>query len=146
MTAQTNENVQGNTTHEIRNVRSKTKIRHLQSTETAWNLGRNHVENALPELTTVQRFERRRCHVETSTSSVDGGHIDRRPVRRVGDAPAIAAVPRVPHDVESAADVRVVGNRVERRERGDEAVVPVRARDAVERAGGVVERGVERGP
>jgi len=146
MTAQTNENVQGNTTHEIRNVRSKTKIRHLQSTERAWNLGRNHLENALPNFTTVQRFERRRCQVETSARSVNGGHIDRRSVRRVGDAPAIAAGRSVPHDVESAADVREVGNRVERRERGGEAVVPVRARDVVERAGGAVERGVERGP
>jgi len=142
MTSQTNENVQGNTTHEIRNVR---KIRHLQSAERAWNFGRNHVENALPDLTTVQRFERSSCHVETSARGVDRGHIDRRPVRRVSDAPAIAAVRRVPRDVESAADVREIGNRGERRERGDEAVGPVRARDVVERAGGVVERGVERG-
>jgi len=100
----------------------------------------------LPDLTTVQRFERRRCHVETSASSVDRGHIDRRPVRRVSDAPASAAVRRVPRDVEGTTDVRVVGNRIERRESGDEAVDSVRARDVVERAGGVVESGVERSP
>jgi len=100
----------------------------------------------LSDLTTVQSFERRRSHVETSARSVDRGHINRRPVRRVSDAPAPAAVRRVPRDIESTTDVRVVGNIAERRELGDEAVVPVRARDAVERAGGVVERGVERGP
>jgi len=75
----------------------------------------------------------------------DRGHKDRRPVLRVSDAPAPAAVGRVPRDVESAADVRVVGNLVERRVFGDEAVVPVRARDVVERVSGVVVRAVERG-
>ena len=100
----------------------------------------------MSDLTTVQRFERLRCQVETSARGVDGGHNDRRPVRRVGDAPAFAAVRRVPRDVESAADVREVGKRGERRERGYEAVVPVRACDVVERLGGVVEKGVERSP
>jgi len=128
------------------NVQSQIKIRHLQSTVRGCNFGGGHVNRTLPNLTAVQRFERRRCHVETMPGSVDGGHIDRCSVRRVSDAPAPAAVRRVPRDIESTADVRVVGNLVERREPGDEAVGPVRARDAVERAGGVVEEGVERGP
>ena len=82
-----------------------------------------------------------------AVSSVNRGHINRRPVRRVSsDAPAIAVVRRVPCDVESTPDVRVVGNRVERRGPRDEAVVPVRACDAVERDSGVVESGVERSP
>jgi len=76
---------------------------------------------------------------------VDRGHIDHPAVRRVSDVPAPAAVRRVPRDVVSAADVRVAGERVERRVFGGEAVVPVRARDVVERVGGVVERAVERG-
>ena len=76
--------------------------------------------------------------------SVDRGHIDRRAVRRVSDAPAPAAVGRVPCDVESATDVRLVGNLVERRVFGGEAVGPVRARDVVERVNGFVERAVER--
>ena len=49
---------------------------------------------------------------------------------------------RVPRDVESTVNVRVLGNHVKRRERGDEAIVPVRARNAVERAGGVVTMGM----
>jgi len=77
--------------------------------------------------------------------SVDRGHKDRLAVRRISDAPAPAAVGRVPRDIESATDVRVVGNRAERRVFGGEAVGPVRARDVVERVSGVVERAVERG-
>ena len=77
--------------------------------------------------------------------SVDRGHKDRLSVLRVRDAPAPAAVGRVPRDVESAADVRVVGNLAERRVFGGEAVVPVRARDVADRVSGVVERAVERG-
>ena len=76
---------------------------------------------------------------------VDRGQVDRRAVRRVGDAPAPAAVGRVPRNVERAADVRVVGNVAERRVFGGEAVGSVRARDVVERVGRVVERAVERG-
>ena len=76
---------------------------------------------------------------------VDRGQIDRRAVRRVGDAPAPAAVGRVPRDVECAADVWVVGDVAERRVFGGEAVGPVRARYVVERVGRVVERAVERG-
>jgi len=133
-------------THGIRKARSKIKIRHLQSTVRAWNFGGDHVNRAAPGFATVQRFECRRSQVETMAGSVDRGHIDRRAVRRVttSDAPAPAAVGRVPCDVESAAGVRVVGNLVERRVFGGEAVGPVRARDVVERVSGVVERAVER--
>jgi len=119
------------------------KIRHLHSTVRPWNFGGDHVDRVL--YTTVQSVERRRSEVESMAGRVDRGHIDRRAVRRVSDAPAPAAVGRVPRDVVSAADVRVDGDRAERRVFGGEAVVPVRARDVVERVRGVVERAVERG-
>jgi len=76
---------------------------------------------------------------------VDRGHKDRLAVRRVSDAPAPAAVGRVPRDVESAADVGVVGNLAERRVFGGETVGPVRARAAAERGIGFVEPVVEHG-
>ena len=96
-------------------------------------------------MTTVQSVERRRSQIETVAGRVDRGHIDRCAVRWVSDAPAPAAVGRVPCHVESAADVRVIGNLVERRVFGGEAVCPIRARDVADRVRGVVECAVERG-
>ena len=130
-------------THGIIKVQSKIKVRHLHSTVGGCNFGGDHVDRIL--LTTGQNVERRRSQVEAMPGRVDRGHIDRRAVRWVGDAPAPAAVGRVPRDVESAADVRVVGNLVERRVLSGEAVYPVRARDVVERVSGVVECAVEHG-
>ena len=116
---------------------------HLKSTVIAWSFGGDHVDRGM--YTTVQNVERRRSQVEAMASRVDCGHEDRRAIRRVRDAPTSAAVGRVPCDVESAADERVVGNRLERRVFGGEAVVPVRARDVVKGVSGVVECAVERG-
>ena len=96
-------------------------------------------------MTTVQNVERRRTQVEAMAGRVDSCHEDRRAVRRVSDAPAPAAVGGVPRNVESAADVWVVGNVGERRVFGGEAVCAVRARDVADRVSGVVERAVERG-
>jgi len=125
-------------------VRFNLKMRQLNdSTVTAWSFGGDYVDRG--HLTIVQMAHRRRSQVETMAGRVDRNHMDRHAVLRVSDFPARAAVGRVPRDVESAANVGVVGDLAERRVFGGEAVGPVRARDAADRVIGVVERAVERG-
>jgi len=89
--------------------------------------------------------ERLLREVETSTGSVDGGHLYRHARRRVCNVPARAAIGRVRLDVVSAANEWEGRNVAERREFRLEAVVPIGACDGVHRAIGVVELGVVRG-
>ena len=110
-TAQTTDKVQNNIRMTLGGI-SATYTRHLkQSTPRARNIASGHGDRAfkLPDLTTIQLLERRRCHVETMAGGVDGSHDDCRAVLRVSDSPTPAAIGRVPRDVESTADVRVGG-------------------------------------
>jgi hypothetical protein len=115
----------------------------LQPTERRSYSGGDHVQNALSYLAAVQMHERFLCNVKASAGSVNGSDDDGHARRRVGQAPAPAAVGRVPHDVEGATDVRERRDIAERRESPGQAIRTVRARNVVERAVLVVVRGVE---
>ena len=105
----------------------------------------DHVDDTLPNFTAVQPHESLLRDVEPDPSGVDGGKVDRHTRRRVGQAPAPAAVRRVPHDVERTANERERRDITERREARDQTVRPIRARDAVQRAVLVVVCSVECG-
>jgi hypothetical protein len=105
----------------------------------------DHVDDTLPNFTTVQPHESLLRDVEPDPSGVDGGKVNRHTRRRIGQAPAPAAVRRVPHDVERTANERERRNITERREARDQTVRPIRARDAVQRAVLIVVCSVERG-
>lgn len=117
----------------------------LQATDRRRHLGSDHVNNTLPNLTPIQLHEGLLSEVETSAGGVDGGDIDPRARSGVSHVPAPAAIGRVPDDVKGASDERERGDAAERRESVDEAVRPVRARYAIERAARVVERVIVRG-
>jgi len=114
-------------------------MRQLHSTVPGVSFGGDYVYRGM--YTTVQNAEGLRSQVKTMASSIDRGHIDILVVLRVRDFPASAAARIVPRDVPSATNVRVVRDCAERWVFGGE----VRARDAVDRVSGVVERAVERG-
>lgn len=114
----------------------------LQSTNRRGHFAGDNVQNTLPDLTAIQLHESLLRDIKPRPGSIDSDKIDRRARRRVGQAPARAAVGRVPDHIERAADERELWNVAERREARDEAVRAVGARDVVERAALVVERRV----
>ena len=111
--------------------------------------GRNFIsddiDHAYVRIAVGQIRESLLCEVETNAGSVDGGELNRHARRGVSDVPARAAIRRVPHDVESAADEWEGRKAAERREVRVETVVPIGACNGVHRAIRVVERGVPRG-
>jgi len=97
----------------------------LQSTDGRSHFAGDHVQDALPDLTTVQLHESLLRDVESGTGGVHSDDIDRHPRRRIGQTPAPAAVGRVPDHVERAADEGELGDIAERRETRGETVRPV---------------------
>ena len=123
----------------------KTTVLHLQTTNRRGNFLRYHVDGTKPALSASQLVESLLGEVKARAGSIDSRDIDRRASRGISHGPARAAVGRVPDDVEHAADEGERGNIAERWEARRETVLAIGARNAVERAGLIVERSVERG-
>ena len=114
-----------------------------QSTDRRSYFGGDNVQNTLSYLAAVQMHERFLCDIKASPGGVNGSNDDGHARRCVGQAPAPAAVGRVPHDVEGTTDERERRNIAKRRESSGQAVRTVRARNVVERTFLVIVRGVE---
>jgi hypothetical protein len=97
-------------------------MHYLQSTDRRRKLISDYIDMALVNLTTGQRLESFLCDNETRASSINSSHVDRHARRWVGQAPARAAVRRVPHDIKGAADERERWYIAERRESRGEPI------------------------